>query len=57
MSVERNLIISILKLTQKGAVLTENVNKDARIPSATSRKLLQKLQSEGLIYLKETALK
>jgi Mn-dependent DtxR family transcriptional regulator len=56
MSVERNLVISILKLTQKGAVLIENVNRDARVPSATSRKLLQKLQSEGLIYLKQDSI-
>ncbi len=53
MSVERNLIISLLKLTKKGSVLTENVNRDARIPSATSRKLLKKLQNEGLVYLKQ----
>lgn len=52
MSVERNLIISLLKLTKEGSVLTENVNKDARIPTATSKKLLEKLQNEGLIYLK-----
>ena len=53
MSVECNLIISLLKLTKKGPVLTESVNKDARIPSSTSRKLLEKLQSEGLVYLKK----
>ena len=53
MSVECNLVISLLKLTKKGPVLTESVNKDARIPSATSRKLLKKLQSEGLVYLKQ----
>jgi Holliday junction resolvase-like predicted endonuclease len=53
MSVERNLLISLLKLTKKGRVLTESVNRDARIPSATARKLLQKLQNEGLIYLKQ----
>jgi len=53
MSVECNLIISLLKLTKKGSVLTESVNNDARIPSATSRKLLEKLQSEGLVYLKQ----
>jgi len=53
MSVERNLLISLLKLTKKGRVLTESVNRDARIPSATARKLLQKLQNEGLI-LSET---
>ena len=52
MSVERNLIISLLKLTKEGPVLTESVNRDARIPSATARKLLGKLQNEGLVYLK-----
>jgi len=56
MSIERNLVISILKLTQKGAVLIENVNRDARVPSVTSRKLLQKLQNEGLIYLKQDSI-
>ena len=53
MSVESNLVISLLKLTKKGPVLAESVNKDARIPSATSRKLLKKLQSEGLVYLNQ----
>jgi Holliday junction resolvase-like predicted endonuclease len=53
MSVECNLVISLLKLTKKGPVLAESVNKDARIPSATSRKLLKKLQSEGLVYLNQ----
>ncbi len=53
MSVECNLVISLLKLTKKGPVLTENVNRDARIPSSTARKLLDKLQNEGLIYLKQ----
>ncbi len=53
MSVECNLVISLLKLTKKGPVLTENVNRDARIPSSIARKLLEKLQNEGLIYLKQ----
>jgi len=53
MSVASNLVISLLKLTKKGPVLTESVNKDAHIPSATGRKLLFKLQNEGLIYLKK----
>jgi hypothetical protein len=52
MSVERNLIISVLKLTKEGPVLFENVNRDARIPSTVSFELLEKLQDEGLIYLK-----
>jgi len=53
MSVERNLIISLLKLTKEGPVLTEVVNKTARLPSAITVKLLKKLQNEGFIYLKQ----
>ncbi len=52
MSVERNLLISILKLTKEGHVLIENVNKDARIPSSVTLELLEKLQNEDLVYLK-----
>ena len=52
MSVERNLVISLLKLTKEGPVLIENVNKEARIPSAVAWELLEKLQNEDLIYLK-----
>jgi len=53
MSVERNLLISILKLTRKGPVSSENLNKDAHIPSMTSRKMLAKLQNEGLVHLEQ----
>ncbi len=52
MSVERNLIISLLKLTKKGAILIENVKEDARTPLAMTKKLLSNLQNEGLVYLK-----
>jgi Holliday junction resolvase-like predicted endonuclease len=55
MSVERNLLISLLKLTKTGPVLIENVNKEARIPSSVSLELLEKLQNENLIYLKHGA--
>jgi len=53
MSVERNLIIALLKLTKEGSVLVELVNKEAHLPSATAMKLLGKLQNEGLVYLKQ----
>jgi nuclease-like protein len=53
MSVERNLIISILKLTKEGPVLTELVKREAHLPSAVTMKLLDKLQDEGLVYLKQ----
>ncbi len=52
MSVERNLIISLLKLTKESSVLTKDIERDSRTPSATSWNLLLKLQNEGLIYLK-----
>jgi len=53
LSVERNLIISLLKLTKEGAVLIEDLKKDARIPVAVTRNSLLKMQNEGLIYLKQ----
>jgi Holliday junction resolvase-like predicted endonuclease len=52
MSVERNLLISILKLTKDGPILIESVNREARIPSVVTLKLLDKLKKENLIYLK-----
>jgi Holliday junction resolvase-like predicted endonuclease len=52
LSVERNLLISLLKLTKEGPSLIETVNKDARIPSSVCCQLLEKLQNEDLVYLK-----
>jgi Holliday junction resolvase-like predicted endonuclease len=51
MVIERDLLISLLKLTQDGSILVKDVNQDARIASDIARKLLEKLQNEGLIYL------
>jgi|SRR5665647_685316 len=56
MSVERNLLTAILKLTKEGTVLIENVNKEARMPSTVTLKLLDKLQNENLIYLKSNSI-
>jgi Holliday junction resolvase-like predicted endonuclease len=52
MSVERNLLISLLKLTKESGILIEDVKTDSKIASTVTEKLLVKLQSEGLIYLK-----
>ncbi len=52
MNIERNLIITILKLTRSGPVSYKLINKDARIPSAVSEKLLEKLQNDRLVYLR-----
>ena len=51
MVIERDLLISLLKLTRNGPVLIEYVNKDSRIASDIVRNLLEKLQNEGLVYL------
>ena len=53
MVIERNLIISILKLTRDGPVSNKLVNKDAKIPQQIAEKLLKKLQNEGLIYVQK----
>jgi len=53
MAIERNLIISLLKLTKNGPVLIKDVNQDARIASDIAGKLLEKLQNEDMLYLKE----
>lgn len=51
MDIERELIISILKLTKNGPIGIELVRKDAKIPSAIAEDLFKKLQNDGLLYL------
>jgi len=53
MIIERDLLISLLKLTKDGPTLIEFINKDSRIASDIVKKLLEKLQNENLLYLKE----
>lgn len=55
MVVERNLLISLLKLTKKKAVLIENVKQDSHLTSSIVVKLLENLQNEGAVYLKNGA--
>jgi Holliday junction resolvase-like predicted endonuclease len=57
MVVERDLLISLLKLTKDGPVLIEDVNKDSRIALDIVRKLLEKLQNEDMIYLQGDTVK
>ena len=57
MVVERDLLISLLKLTKDGPVLVETVNNDAKIASDIVIKLLESLQKQGLVYLKNGFLK
>ena len=53
LSVERNLLISVLKMTKNEAALQEDVKSDAKLPSSLMIFLLGKLQSDNLVYLKE----
>ena len=50
MVIERDMLISVLKLTKDGAVLTKTVNKDARMIALFAAKMLKKMENEGLIY-------
>jgi Holliday junction resolvase-like predicted endonuclease len=43
------MLISVLKLTKDGAVLTKTFNKDARLVSSFASKLLKRMESEQLI--------
>jgi Holliday junction resolvase-like predicted endonuclease len=52
MIIERNLLISLLKLTKNEKVLTKCVNQEAMVASDITEKLLERLQNEGLITLK-----
>lgn len=53
MSIEKNIIVSVLKSTKKGTGLVESVKKDTKIPLTTTLDLLEKLHNDQLIYLKD----
>jgi Holliday junction resolvase-like predicted endonuclease len=49
--VERNLILSILKMAKEKPVLIEDIKNDVRIPLETLMWLLEKLQNEDLLIV------
>jgi Holliday junction resolvase-like predicted endonuclease len=49
--IERDLIVSILRLTVNGSIPRERVSKDAKIASDIVSKLLGRLQNDGMVYL------
>jgi Holliday junction resolvase-like predicted endonuclease len=53
MAIERDLLLSLLKLTKDGPVLVEHVKSDAKTTLSIAKKLLEKLQNEDIIYLKQ----
>ena len=52
MTIETDLLLSVLKMTKDGPVLIKCINQDSRIASDIIRKLLEKLQNEGMLYIK-----
>ena len=52
MSIERELIISVLKLTKDRPISFEVVIKDAKIASMVAEDFFKKLQNDGLLYLR-----
>jgi Holliday junction resolvase-like predicted endonuclease len=52
MVVERNLLVSLLKLTKNGPVSIEGVRKDAKVASDIAEKLLEKLQNEDMLHMR-----
>jgi hypothetical protein len=55
-SIERNLIISLLKLTKETSILIKNIKDDAKLPTEVTLKLVQKLQVEGLVNLENDSI-
>jgi len=53
MNIERELIISVLKLTKNGLISAEVVSKDAKMPFEVTKNLVKRLQSDGLLYLQD----
>lgn len=49
---ERDLLLSLLKLTGAGPVSIECIKKDAKTTSGILKKFLEKIQQEDMIYLK-----
>jgi len=56
MAVERNFLVSVLKLTKGGPVAKELVAKDAGIPTQTADQLLNKICEAGLIQHRRKAI-
>lgn len=55
-TVERDLLVSILKLTRDGTVQQKLISKDARVPNQVADELLEKLCQVSLIQWKGKAI-
>jgi len=52
MNIERELIISVLKLTKSGPISFQVLSKDAKIPLVVAQNLVKKMKKNGLVYLR-----
>lgn len=55
MTIERTVLISLLKLTQEGPISRGLVSKNARVPVQIADEMLEKISGEGLIQLSDKA--
>jgi Holliday junction resolvase-like predicted endonuclease len=53
MQSEREMIITLLRLSKDKPILQKFVNRDAGLPSEIAGKLLESLQKDGLVYVRE----
>ena len=52
MTIERTVLLSLLKLTQEGPISKGLVSKDARVPVQVADEMLEKISGEGLVQLR-----
>jgi Holliday junction resolvase-like predicted endonuclease len=52
MTVERTILVSLLKLTREGPVSKSLVSKDAHVPVQVADEMLEKITREGLVQLR-----
>ncbi len=55
MTIERTVLLSLLKLTQEGPISKGLVSKDARVPVQVADEMLEKICREGLVQLRGKA--
>jgi len=53
LTVESDVLMAILKLTKEGPVSYESIKQYVRFPSSVLKELLQKLQNDGLVYVRD----
>ena len=49
LNIEKDMLISLLKLTKEGAVLIEKINKDVKAAPNIIKKLIKQLENEGFL--------